>query len=98
MIDNIAIAYCMAKLEDKIRLERKSAKIYLAYCNGNDKDPVYERMIARWSTMIDAFEAAFGVDYLQNLEIQGKVIDDERANNETPQHERIRHRGKEHHH
>ena len=35
MIDNIDIAYCMAKLEDKIR----------------------------WSTMIDDFEVAFGVDY-----------------------------------
>ena len=31
---------------------------------------------------------------IQNLEIQGKVIDDPRAKNETPQHERIRHREK----
>lgn len=49
----IDIAYCMAKLEDKI---------YLDCCDGVG-DPVYERIIARWSTMIDAFEAAFGVDY-----------------------------------
>lgn len=65
MIDNIDVAYCMAKLEDKIRRERKSAKIYLAYCDGNVEDPVYERIITRWSTMIDAFEAAFGVDYFR---------------------------------
>lgn len=67
MIDNIDIAYCMAKLEDKIRWERKSAKIYLD-CVGVE-DPVYERMITyermmtRWSNMIAAFEAAFGVNY-----------------------------------
>lgn len=65
MIDNIDIAYCMAKLEDKIRQEWKSAKIYLdCCCDGRVEDPVYERIIARWSTMIDAFEVAFGVDYL----------------------------------
>lgn len=62
MIDNIYVAYCMAKLEDKIRWEKNSAKIYLDCCNGVE-DPVYERMIVRWSTMISAFEAAFGVDY-----------------------------------
>lgn len=62
MIDNIDIAYCMAMLEDKIRWERKSAKIYLACCDGVE-DPVYERMIARWSTMINSFEIAFGVNY-----------------------------------
>lgn len=62
MIDNIDIAYCMAKLEDKIRWERKSAKIYLS-CRDGGEDPVYERMIGRWSTMINAFEIAFGVDY-----------------------------------
>lgn len=62
MIDNIDIAYCMAKLEDKIRWEWNSAKIYLD-CDGMVEDPVYERIIARWSTMIDAFEVAFGVDY-----------------------------------
>lgn len=61
MIDNIDIAYCMANLEDKIRWEKRSAKIYLE-CVGR-VDQVYERMISRWSTMIDAFEAAFGVDY-----------------------------------
>lgn len=62
MIDNIDIAYCMAKLEDKIRWERKSAKIYLDYCDGVE-DQVYEKIIARWSTMVNAFEVAFGVDY-----------------------------------
>lgn len=62
MIDNIDIAYCMAMLEDKIRWERKSAKIYLDCCDGVE-DAVYERMISRWSTMIAAFEFAFGVDY-----------------------------------
>ena len=61
MIDNIDIAYCMANLEDKIRWEKRSTKIYLE-CVGR-ADQVYERMISRWSTMIDAFEAAFGVDY-----------------------------------
>lgn len=61
MIDNIDIAYCMAKLEDKIIWERKSAKIYLD-CEGVE-DQVYEKIISRWSTMIDAFEAAFGIDY-----------------------------------
>lgn len=61
MIDNIDIAYCMANLEDKIRWEERSANIYLE-CVGS-VDQVYERMISRWSTMIDAFEAAFGVDY-----------------------------------
>lgn len=64
MIDNIDVAYCMAKLEDKIRWERQSAKIYLEYCDGRDDDPMYQRIITRWSTMIDAFEAAFGVNYL----------------------------------
>lgn len=63
MIDNIDIAYCMAQLEDKIRWERRSAKIYLDYCEGREEDPIYERTISRWSTMIDAFEASFGVDY-----------------------------------
>ncbi len=64
MIDNIDIAYCMAQLENKIRREKISAKIYLDYCDGVE-DPVYERMISRWSTMIDAFEAAFGVSYFR---------------------------------
>lgn len=66
MIDNIDVAYCMAKLENKIRWESKSAKIYLDYCDGMADDPMYERMITRWSTMIDAFEVAFGVDYFRN--------------------------------
>lgn len=64
MIDNIDIAYCMAKLEDKIRWERNSAKIYLD-CHDGRVDPVYEKIIARWSTMIDAFESAFDVDYFK---------------------------------
>ena len=34
MIDNIDVAYCMAKLEGRIRRERNSAKIYLDYCDG----------------------------------------------------------------
>lgn len=62
MIDNIDIAYCMAKLEDKIRWEWNSAKFYRDCCDGAE-DPVYERIIARWSTMINAYEVAFGVDY-----------------------------------
>lgn len=62
MIDNIDVAYCMAKLEDKIRWEWNSAKIYLDCCDGVE-DLVYERIITRWSTMIDAFESAFGVDF-----------------------------------
>lgn len=63
MIDNVDVAYCMAKLEDKIRREWNSAKIYLDCCGGVE-DEAYDKIIARWSTMIDAFEAAFGVDYL----------------------------------
>lgn len=62
MIDNIDVAYCMAKLENKIRWEWNSAKIYLDHCDGVE-DEVYERMITRWSSMITAFEAAFGVCY-----------------------------------
>lgn len=65
MIDNIDIAYCMAKLEDRIRREWKSAKIYLDCCDGCVDDPTYDRIITRWSTMIDAFEVAFGGDYLE---------------------------------
>lgn len=65
MIDNIDVAYCMAKLEDRIRREWNSAKIYLDCCDGCVDDPAYQRIIARWSTMIDAFEVAFGVDYLE---------------------------------
>lgn len=63
MIDNIDVAYCMAQLENRIRREWSSAKNYLDYCDGRSDDPVYERKISRWSTLIDAFEAAFGVDY-----------------------------------
>lgn len=62
MIDNIDIAYCMAQLEDRIRREWISAKNYLDYCDVVE-DPLYEKIIARWSTMIDSFEAAFGVGY-----------------------------------
>lgn len=62
MIDNIDVAYCMAKLEDKIRWEWNSAKIYLDCCGGVE-DSVYESIITRWSTMIGAFKVAFGVDY-----------------------------------
>lgn len=65
MIDNIDIAYCMAKLEDRIRREWISAKNCLDYCDGNVEDPVYERIIARRGIMIYAFEVAFGVDYLR---------------------------------
>ena len=79
MIENIDIAYCMAKLEDRIRREWISAKNYLDYCsfvrdcNAREmskiaalgvEDPVYERIIARREIMIYAFEVAFGVDYL----------------------------------
>lgn len=64
MIDNIDIAYCMANLEDKIRRERNSAKIYLEYRDGVE-DPVYEKMVSRWSSMISAFEVAFGVNYFR---------------------------------
>lgn len=63
MIDNIDIAYCMAKLEDRIRREWNSTKNYLDYCDGVE-DPVYERIIARREIMIYAFEVTFGVDYL----------------------------------
>ena len=64
MIDNIDIAYCMAQLENKIQREKIFAKIYLD-CHDGRADQVYERMMSRWSTMIDAFEAAFGVDYFR---------------------------------
>lgn len=62
MIDNIDIAYCMAKLEDKIRWEWDSAQIYLECC-GAIEDSLYKKTIARWSTMIRCFEVAFGVNY-----------------------------------
>lgn len=64
MIENKETAYCMAKLEDAIRAEYRSAAIYLDYHNGNE-DATYNRMIARWSTMIASFEIAFGVGYFK---------------------------------
>ena len=64
MIENKEIAYCMAKLEDKIRGEYKSADIYLDYNNGK-QDATYKRMVSRWSDMITAFEFAFGVSYFK---------------------------------
>lgn len=64
MIENKEMAYCMAKLEDAIRAERKSAAIYLD-CKDGKQDATYNRMISRWSTMITAFELAFGVSYFK---------------------------------
>lgn len=68
MIDNIDVAYCMAKLEDKIRQEWDSAKICrefcLEFCDDGIENPAYERIIERRSLMIYAFEIAFGVEYL----------------------------------
>ena len=64
MIENKETAYCMAKLEDAIRAEYRGAAIYLDYHDGNE-DATYNRMIARWSTMITAFELAFGVSYFK---------------------------------
>lgn len=62
MVENKEMAYCMAKLEDEIRAERKSFLIYLDYNDGKEDDS-YKRMVSRWSTMITAFELAFGVSY-----------------------------------
>lgn len=64
MIENKETAYCMAKLEDAIRAEGKSADIYLD-CNDGKQDDTYESMISRWSTMITSFELAFGVSYFK---------------------------------
>lgn len=64
MIENKEMAYCMAKLEDEIRAERKSFIIYLD-CNDGVEDATYKRMVARWSTMISSFEIAFGVCYFK---------------------------------
>lgn len=64
MIDNIEVAYCMAKLEDAIRREKKSAAIYLD-CNDGVEDGTYKRIVSRWSTMIASFELAFGVGYFR---------------------------------
>ena len=64
MIENVEVAYCMAKLEDVIRAERKSAAIYFD-CNGGKEDETYNAIITRWSTMIASFELAFGVSYFK---------------------------------
>lgn len=64
MVENKEMAYCMAKLEDAIRAEDKRAAIYLD-CNDGEQDATYERMVSRWSTMITAFEIAFGVSYFK---------------------------------
>lgn len=65
MIENVEVAFCMAKLEDAIRREKKSADIYNE-CKDGKQDATYNRMISRWSTMISAFELAFGVSYFQH--------------------------------
>lgn len=64
MIENIEVAYCMAKLEDAIRREKKSADIYLD-CHEGVQDGTYKRIVTRWSTMIASFELAFGVGYFK---------------------------------
>lgn len=64
MIENKETAYCMAKLEDAIRREKKSADIYLEVRDGKE-DQTYRRMITRWSSMITSFEIAFGVGYFK---------------------------------
>ena len=64
MIENVEVAYCMAKLEDAIRAEYKRAAIYLD-CNEGERDAIYNRIIVRWSSMITSFELAFGVSYFK---------------------------------
>lgn len=64
MIENKEMAYCMAKLEDSIRAEYKSAAIYLD-CKDGKQDDIYNRTMLRWSAMITAFEIAFGVSYFK---------------------------------
>lgn len=64
MIENKETAYCMAKLEEAIRAEYRSAAIYLD-CKDGVQDDTYKRMISRWSTMIASFEIAFGVSYFR---------------------------------
>lgn len=64
MIENKEMAYCMAKLEDAIRADRKSFIIYLD-CKDGVEDATYKRMVSRWSNMIAAFELAFGVSYFK---------------------------------
>lgn len=64
MIENKETAYCMAKLEDAIRAEYRIAAVYID-CHDGKEDATYNRMIAHWSTMITAFELAFGVRYFK---------------------------------
>lgn len=64
MIENKEMAYCMAKLEDAIRADYKTAAIYLD-CNEGKEDATYKRMISRWSTMVTSFEIAFSVCYFK---------------------------------
>lgn len=64
MNENSELAYCMAQLEDKIRAEKRTADNYLDVCDG-EETTTYQRMITRWSTMIAAFEIAFGVGYFK---------------------------------
>lgn len=64
MIENVEVAYCMAKLEETIRREKRTADIYLDIHDG-EEDQTYKRMIAHWSSMITAFEIAFGVGYFK---------------------------------
>lgn len=60
-ITNTTTAYQMACLENTIRWEYASARLYGECISSTDK--VYKHMINRASTMISAFEIAFGVDY-----------------------------------
>lgn len=62
MVENVEVAYCMAKLEDNIRWVKRSADVYLEVCDGKE-DQTYKRTIVHWSSMITAFELAFGVAY-----------------------------------
>lgn len=64
MIENVEVAYCMAKLEDAIRWDKRTADIYLAIHDG-EEDKTYNNMVAYWSSMITAFEIAFGVSYFK---------------------------------
>ena len=50
--------------EDTIRREKRSADIYLELHAG-EEDHTYDKMIARWSSMITSFEIAFGVGYFK---------------------------------
>ena len=64
MIENVEVAYCMANLEDAIRREKRTADIYLEIHDG-EEDKTYKHMLAHWSSMITAFEIAFGVSYFK---------------------------------